>query len=174
MGFGYRVWTSCWLLMDYMKSLRVPPGLRVMDVGCGWGLAGIFCAKNLGADVTCVDADSEVFPYLRLHADLNRVAVSTVQSRYEDLDTRDLGGVDVLIGSDICFWDEMPEQLLTLIDRALAARVKLILIADPGRSSFEKMAACCAARYGAHTFSLAVQRPHPLSGRILRINNLPA
>jgi len=171
LGFGYRVWTSCWLLMDYLKALGTPPGLQVMDVGCGWGLAGIFCAKNLRATVTCVDADPEVFPFLRLHAELNRVQIATMHKCFENLTSQDLEGIDLLIGADICFWDEMLEQVISMIDQALASRVRLILIADPGRSSFEKLADYCAATYGANTFNLAVRRPHPLSGRILRIAN---
>lgn len=170
-GFGYRVWTSCWLLMDYLRSMRTPHGLGVMDVGCGWGLAGIFCAKQLQAKVTCVDADQEVFPFLRLHAELNQVQVATMHKRYEDLTSQDLEGIDLLIGADICFWDEMPEQVIPMVDKALAARVRLILIADPGRSSFAKLADLCAARYGASTVKHAVRKPHPLGGHILRITN---
>jgi predicted nicotinamide N-methyase len=170
-GFGYRVWTSCWLLMDYLQDLGAPPGLRVMDVGCGWGLAGIFCAKNLQASVICVDAYTEVFPFLRLHAELNRVRVTTLHKRYEDLDSGDLSGVDMLIGADICFWDEMPAQIIPMIDQALASGVRLILIADPGRSSFATLADLCADRYGASTMNLFVRKPHPLSGRVLRIGS---
>ena len=141
--FGYRVWTSCWLIMDYLMALGTPPGLKVMDVGCGWGLAGIFCAKKLQASVTCVDADPEVFPYLHLHAELNRVRVSTLQKRYEHLNSGDLEGVDLLMGADICFWDEMTAQIVAMVDQALTCGVRLILIADPGRSSFKKLADHC-------------------------------
>ena len=157
--------------MDYLKTLGMPPGLRVMDVGCGWGLAGIFCAKNLEANVTCVDADPEVFPFLHLHADLNQVKVSTLQKCYENLASHEFNGIDMLIGADICFWDEMPEQLISMIDRALAARVQLILIADPGRTSFERLAEHCKVNYGANAFNLVVRRPYPISGRILKISN---
>ncbi len=170
-GFGYRVWTSCWLLMEYIKDLRLPPGLRVMDVGCGWGLAGIYCAKSLDAKVTAVDADPEVFPFLRLHAELNQVEVTTLRRSLEHLTTADLAGVDLLIGADICFWDEMLDPMLELIQRALGAGVGLILIADPGRGSFHDLAAACAQRHGATTRSFYTRRPHPLQGRILRVIN---
>lgn len=172
--FGHRVWSSCWLLMDYLKTLRAPPGLKVMEVGCGWGLAGIFCAKNLQASVTCVDADPEVFPFLQLHAELNQVQIATLSKRYEDLTSQDLDGVELLIGADICFWDEMPGQLIPLIDQALASRVPLILIADPGRSSFAKLTEYCEAKYGASAFTLSVRKPILFSGRILKISNLAA
>jgi len=64
-ALGFRVWGSCRLLMDYLKTLGLTAGLKVMDVGCGWGLAGIFCAHELKAKVTCVDSDPEVFEYLQ-------------------------------------------------------------------------------------------------------------
>ncbi|MFH1057883.1 MAG: methyltransferase domain-containing protein [Pseudomonadota bacterium] len=171
--FGYRVWGSCWLLMDYLKTLGVPAGLRVMEVGCGWGLAGIFCARELGAEVTCVDYDEEVFHYLRLHAELNQVEVATLNKPFEELSTQDLEPVDLLIGADICFWDEMPANLLMLIERALACGVLRIIIADPGRSSFGDLAAICQADYGANLFTLSVRKPHIITGRLLVINNSP-
>ncbi|NIR16386.1 MAG: methyltransferase, partial [Desulfobacterales bacterium] len=48
---GNKFWTSSWLLMDYFKRRGLPKRSHVMDVGCGWGLAGIYCAKNHGAVV---------------------------------------------------------------------------------------------------------------------------
>lgn len=170
-GFGYRIWTSCWLLMEYLKDLRLPEGLRVMDVGCGWGLAGIYCAKVLGASVTAVDADPEVFPFLRLHAELNDVELEILERRLEDLTAVDLAGIDLLIGADICFWDEMLQPMLDLVDRALTAGVGLILISDPGRGSFNDLAEACAQHHDATTRSFYTLRPYPLQGRILRVIN---
>ena len=56
-----------------------------MEVGCGWGLLGIYCAKKYGARVTGVDIDSEVFPYLNLHAEINQVEISTLKKGYDGL-----------------------------------------------------------------------------------------
>ncbi|MCB2188721.1 MAG: methyltransferase [Deltaproteobacteria bacterium] len=167
--YGHRVWDSSWLLMDYLQTLRAPAGLKVMEVGCGWGLAGIFCAQRFGAEVTCVDADPEVFPFLHLHAELNQVAIHTVSKRYEELTPGDLAGVNLLMGADICFWDEMPERLLPLFQEALAAGVSEILLADPGREPFLRLAGACEAKFDAQVLRCAVERPLPASGRILRI-----
>lgn len=169
--YGYRVWTSCWLLMEYLKGLRLPHGLRVMEIGCGWGLASIYCAKQLQAAATCVDVDPEVFPFLLAHAELNQVRVTTLNRDYEDLTAEDLAGIDLLIGADICFWEEMPVALGDLIDRALAAGVGLILIADPGRSTFDQLAAWAQARHGGATNRFYTRQPHPIGGRILRIGH---
>lgn len=169
--YGYRVWTSCWLLMEYLKGLRLPLGLRVMEIGCGWGLASIYCAKELQAAATCVDVDPEVFPFLLAHAELNQVRVTTLNCDYEDLTSAELAEVDVLIGADICFWEEMPAALGDLIDRALAAGVGLILIADPGRSTFDQLCAWAQNRHGGATHRFYTRQPHPIGGRILRITN---
>lgn len=170
-SFGHRVWDSSWLLLDYLKTLGVPAGLKIMDVGCGWGLAGIFCARELEAKVTCVDSDPEVFHFLRMHAELNQVQVTTLNRRFDDLATKELEDVDLLIGSDICFWDEMPAALLLMIKRALDCGVLRIIIADPGRDSFEELATRCQANYGASLFTLSTRKPYDIAGRMLVISN---
>jgi hypothetical protein len=65
---GHKVWPSSWVLMDYLHQHGVPPRTRVLELGCGWGLVGIACAKLFQAQVTGLDADAAVFPYLQLHA----------------------------------------------------------------------------------------------------------
>jgi 2-polyprenyl-3-methyl-5-hydroxy-6-metoxy-1,4-benzoquinol methylase len=60
---GNKLWSSSWVLMDFLGRQKIPSGLRIMDVGCGWGLLGIFCAKKLGALVTSVDNDPEVLDW---------------------------------------------------------------------------------------------------------------
>jgi cyclopropane fatty-acyl-phospholipid synthase-like methyltransferase len=60
-----------WLLIDYLKNSDIGYRQRIMDIGCGWGLPGIYCAKNLNADVTSIDGDDEVYPYLKAQAEAN-------------------------------------------------------------------------------------------------------
>ena len=43
---GNKVWNSSWCIMDFLTSQGLPYGLNVLEAGCGWGPAGIFCAKN--------------------------------------------------------------------------------------------------------------------------------
>ena len=70
---GNKLWTSSWLIMDFLEQQGLSKKPRVMEVGCGWGLAGIYCAKRHGASVVGIDADENVFPYLDLHAEVNGV-----------------------------------------------------------------------------------------------------
>ena len=117
--------------MDYLTHQGLPEGSRVMEVGCGWGLAGIYCAKNFGARVTGIDADDNVFPYLDLHAEINGVEVKTKKARFEELKKKTLAKQDLIIGGDICFWDEMIDPLYDLVKKARKAGVAQIILADP-------------------------------------------
>jgi len=90
--------------MDFLKRCAMPSGSHVMELGCGWGLAGIYCAKTFGAVVTSVDIDPEVFHYLHRHSEINDVEIATMNLGFEDLTRKHLKGMKVLIGADICFW----------------------------------------------------------------------
>ena len=166
---GNKFWTSSWLLMDYFKRHGLSRRSPVMEVGCGWALAGIYCAKRHGALVTAVDIDPDVFPFSRLHADMNGVRISLMKKSFNDLRTRDLKDVDILIGADICFWDEMVGPLKRLFQRALRAGVGLILVADPVRSPFEELCEYFITKGTGKLLDWNVNRPRPIQGRILRI-----
>ena len=169
---GNRLWKSTWLLMDYLQRGGLPEGVRVMEIGCGWGLLGIYCAKKYGARVTASDLDPEVFPYLELHAKVNEVQICTLKKDFDDLRIKHLQEVDLLIGADVCFWDAMVKPLKKLILRALRAKVKQVLISDPGRPPFEEVGEYFAGKREAEILDWTAQRPQRSEGRILKIGNL--
>lgn len=166
---GNKFWTSSWLLMDYFKRRGMRPGSRVLEIGCGWGLAGIYCAKRHGALVTGVDIDPDVFPFLHCHAGINNVDIATLHTGFDGLKIRDLTQTDILIGSDICFWDKMVDPMRRLIARTLRAGVRMVLIADPGRSPFEELGEYFIDREGGEMLDWVVKRPRRIQGRILKI-----
>lgn len=155
--------------MDYLA--KSPPILcsNVMEVGCGWGLAGIYCAKTFDAQVTGVDADADVFPYLQIHARINGVKVNTLEQRFELLSTAELTGVDLLIGSEICFWDTMQNSLFDLIKQAKDSSVNKILIADSGRPAFMSLAQRCKKAFNGRLLEWYVREPKWAYGHILLI-----
>ncbi|UCG11335.1 MAG: methyltransferase [Deltaproteobacteria bacterium] len=169
---GNKVWKSSWILMDYFNRRGLKEGARVMELGCGWGLAGIYCAKKHAALVTAVDIDPEVFPYLKLHANLNQVRIATMKKGFAGVTGEHLKAIDVLIGSDICFWDELIDQLKRLFLRALRAGVRQVIIADPGRSSFEKIGEYFVRNGSGVMLDWTAQRPRRSQGRILRIGSI--
>jgi len=149
-------------------------GLRVLEVGCGWGVAGVYCAKLHQAAVTSVDIDDSVFPFLRLHSDVNHVQIVTRTVRFEDLTSEQLSKFDVMIGADICFWEDMVSPLESLIQNALVAGVQLILLADPGRQPFDRLEKHFVAHHGGQAFARRILQPFPVDGRLLKIGSLDA
>ena len=120
-----------------------------MDVGCGWGALGIYCARMLGSRVTAVDADPQVFPFLQACARINGVEIETRRAGFSRITQRDLEGVDLLVGADICFWDELVKPVYNLVKRAADAGVGQVIIADQERSTFMEMAERCEDKLGA-------------------------
>ena len=170
---GNKFWNSSWLLMDYLMYQRVPLNARVMEVGCGWGLAGMFCAKHYGAKVTGVDADAAVFPYLEVHAQINGVEMATQQARFEELKKKKLARYDIILGADICFWDEMVDPLYTMICKAVKAGVQQIIVADPGRPPFVEVCERCIGELGGVTQEWTVEEPVRAEGELLIVGSLP-
>ena len=168
---GNKLWKSSFLLIDYLEKNPPEHCRTVMDAGCGWGTSGIFCAKAFNADVTSVDADADVFPYLRANAAANGVDVTTLQSRFEKISTRQLESIDLLIAADICFWDELVNPVFNLVNRAVKAGVKKVVIADPERSTFFEMAQRCEDKFCAYIIEWRTQRPIPARGSLMVLEN---
>jgi predicted nicotinamide N-methyase len=141
-------------------------------LGCGWGLAGIYCAKKHNALVTGVDVDSEVFPFLGLHAAINKVRITTLKRNFDGLTGKHLVDFDVLIGADICFWDELTYSLKRLINRAMRTGPHMVIIADPGRPTFDELAKYFVEKEGADLLEWTVQRPRRIQGRILKVGSI--
>ena len=168
---GDKFWGSSYLLMDYLNQNPIDLDSNVLELGCGWGLGGIFCAKTFKANVTAIDADPEVFPYLECHAKHNDVMINTHSCYFSEITAEDLEAFDVIIAADICFWDELAEEVLELIEKACDAGVKRILISDPERSPFLELAEHCMEEFYAELLPWSIKKPSPTHGAILVIEN---
>jgi predicted nicotinamide N-methyase len=166
---GQKVWPSSFVLLDYLHQYGVPPQARVLDLGCGWGLVGIACAKMFQAQVTGLDADAAVFPYLQLHAQRNGVQVATRHGTFADLTPQDLAAFDLIVGADICFWEDLVDPLYQLVRHSVAAGVAEILVADPSRPPFDDLCARCVQQGDAAVLSWTTTTPVADTGRILRV-----
>ena len=166
---GHKVWPTSFVLLDYLHQRGVAPQARVLDLGCGWGLVGMACAKTFQAQVTGLDADAAVFPYLQLHAQWNGVHLATRHGTFADLTPQDLAAFDLIVGADICFWEELVDPLYQLIHHGVAAGVADILVADPGRPPFDELCARCLQQGNAEVLTWATTSPVRESGRILHV-----
>lgn len=137
---GNKFWNSSFLVMKYLKANPPQQGARILEIGCGWGLLGIFCAKQFGAIVTGIDADPAVGPYLDLHAKVNGVSMTFEKKTFSQLTAKHLAEFDLILGADICFWDELAIDVYRLMKRAKKLGQAQSIIADPCRPPFNQMA----------------------------------
>ena len=169
---GTKIWDSSLLVMDYLENNPIARKSRVMELGCGWGLLGVYCAKTFDAKVTGVDADENVFPFMQAHANLNGVSVRQKVCKFEGLKKPELKRQDLIVGTDICFWDELTDALFMTIQKSIKAGVKEIIIADPGRSPFMALAKKCKKEFKGKCIEWEVNYPKVASGYLLIIKNV--
>ena len=108
-----------------------PQPVRVLEVGCGLGLAGIACLAR-GLSVTFSDVDRTALTFAERNARLNGF---TRGFRSMPLDFRcppDDERFPVVIGSDLMYEERLVDPLVELLDAVLEPG-GVCLIADPDR-----------------------------------------
>ena len=155
--------------MDFFSSHPLKNKSKILDVGCGWGPSSIFLASK-GCAVTGLDVDAEVFAFLQLQAELNKVKVKTRQGDMKSLKNDDLAQFDVIIGGDICFWDELANEWFAMLKRAAKAGVKQLVLADPGRQPFFDLTEKCLKRWHGELLEWYSLEPKRFEGFITRID----
>ena len=168
---GNKVWRSSFALIDYLETYPLEAKSKVLEIGCGWGLSGLYAAKNQQADVTGIDIDSSVKPYFELQNSLNECTLKFEERDFESFGMEQLKGYKYIIGSDICFWDEMTDPLFDFIQRSIEAGIKKIFISDPGRPPFWELADRCAENLNAEIVTRRIYQPFKSEKYILVIDN---
>ena len=168
---GTKLWKSSCLIIDYLKKNTPRRTARVLDAGCGWGVTWIWCAKQWGSEILSMDADPAVFPYLDAVAALNGVTTTPWVKRFEKVTQKELRGIDVLVGGDICFWDELVKPVGKMIDRAVAAGVGTIVSGDPERPTFHEMAERAIEKHGGQLLNWRLSGTVKATGALLVIHN---
>ena len=156
--------------MDYLNRNGTISNARALDIGCGWGLTGIYLAKRFGATVTGVDIVPEIEPYLQLHAEINKTEIQFVNQAYDQIRAPLLRAVDIMVGTDICFWEELIDPLRRLINRGRRNGVKQIFIADPGRPTFEDLSEFFVRGRRTELIDWEIEAPVYTAGKILSID----
>lgn len=156
---GNKVWRSCFALIDYLETYPLEPQSNVLEVGCGWGAAGMYLTKKQKATVTGIDIDPSVKDYFNLQNTINHCTQEFQERGFESLNSDDLSHYQYLIGSDICFWDELTSPLFKLICDAKNTGIKNILIADPGRPPFWHLADLCTEQLNSEVITRRILEP---------------
>jgi len=168
---GHKTWSASFLLMDYLQHEPIAQKSRVLEVGCGWGPGSVFCASRFQARVTALDMDREVFPFVEVLATLNDVEVRPLPLKFQALTRKDLEQFDVLVASDVCFWDNLVKPLKSLIGRALKAGVKRVIITDPGRPTFYELCDLCARQHDVKLQEWYATEPEYFAGEVVEIRS---
>lgn len=124
------VWESGEVLARLMFVHKVA-GLRVLEVGCGIGLASLVLSQRL-ANVTATDHHPEAAAFLAENVELNSLnAIPFVRTGWHEEQTL-LGKFDLIIGSDVLYERSHVNLLSSFIDRHASESCEVILV-DPGR-----------------------------------------
>mgnify|MGYP000175249892 CR=1 FL=1 len=168
---GTRTWGSAYLLMDYLQEHPPAKNRKVMELGCGWGATSVFCAQQFGSKVTAVDLDPAVFPFVDVFAEINSVSLTNKCADFSRLAGPFLGQNPLIIGGDICFWDELVDPVAKMIDRAIDAGVGTIVIGDPERPTFHEMADKVTDKHGGDVLGWRLSGSVKATGALLVIHN---
>ncbi len=166
---GHKTWNASFLLMDYLHHKPIAKGTKVLEIGCGWGPASVYCARRFKAKVTGLDIDRDVFPFLDVLAELNGVKVKRLVTKFENLKSKQLADYHTIVGSDVCFWDSMVKPLYQLINRSMKAGTQRFIITDPGRPTFYELADMCSKKFKVKLVEWYAVEPERFEGEIVEI-----
>lgn len=144
-------WAFCWgsgqalarWLLDHGEAVR---GRRVVDLGCGSGVAAIAAGLAGAREVIAVDVDAAARQATRANARANGLAADRLQLRERVPDRWDL-----LLASDVLYEAALRPQIEQLRQEAVE-RGATLLAGEPERPGNPGHAAEPIARYAVRTF----------------------
>jgi len=159
---GNKIWNSSLLMIDYLSRYNLQNFGTALDIGCGWGLVSTYLYKH-GIETVGLDIDKNTKPYLDYVAQINHVMLDVIYEDFLELPVDKLSAVDLIVGCDICYWDNHVDKLVELGNNFKGT----ILIADPGRETFWEL--CKQVNGNLH--DQRIQQPRKVHGYVLEINN---
>lgn len=126
------LWTSSVELARWCLESGQLAGKRVLELGCGLGLAGIAAARS-GASVMLTDYEPDALLFARYNA-LRNVPLLAPQMEFRLMDWRSPGELqpfDIILASDIAYERRNFSPLLSLLRRVQPSSA---IFADPDRA----------------------------------------
>lgn len=143
------IWPSAIGLGQHLFEYPAPSGSKVLELGCGIGVAGIFAAAS-GLEVTGSDYEEDALAFASYNAILNRQE-DHVRFRFLDWRTPDLDQkFSIIIGSDILYERPNHGPIQELIDQTLEPG-GMFLASDPNRRAADSFVESMIARGYRHS-----------------------
>ena len=133
------------LRIDFTESFYPLQDAKVLDVGCGGGLASEAMAKR-GASVTAIDASPEMLKTAKLHALESGLTIDYTESHAEALATSHAGIFDIVTCFEMI--EHVPHPMETL--KALSMLVRpggWLILSTINRTPKAYLGAIVAAEY---------------------------
>ncbi|MBI5786338.1 MAG: class I SAM-dependent methyltransferase [Rhodocyclales bacterium] len=127
--FG-QIWPSSQILAGLMQDWQLGTQ-RFLEIGCGLALASLVVHRR-GGDITASDCHPLAETFLRDNLRRNSLPPMKYSTGNWRRPNPALGRFDVLIGSDLLYEPDHPEQLAEFIERH-AVNCADVLIIDPNR-----------------------------------------
>ena len=145
------IWPSARMLANAMQTQDIA-GKRILEVGCGLGLASLVLHRRLG-NITASDCHPLAETFLQENARLNALPFIPYQTGNWSRENPDLGRFDLLIASDVLYERDQPEVLAQFMDQHAHAHADIIVL-DPDRGNRNEF----CRRMVARGFTVDLQR----------------
>ena len=129
--FGH-IWPSARILAQAMHTFDLA-GKRILEIGAGLALASLVIHRRAG-DMTVSDWHPLSQNFLKENLLLNKLGPMKYQAGNWAGENPGLGEFDLIIGSDVLYERQQPEQLAGFIDRHAAPLAEIIIV-DPDRGN---------------------------------------
>lgn len=126
------VWPSARIMAGAMQKKNIA-GKRILEVGCGLGLASLVLQQRHG-DITASDCHPLTEAFLLKNAERCGLPSVPYQSGNWDGSNPALGKFDLIIGSDLLYDRDLPQRLAVFVERHSADNAEVIVL-DPGRGN---------------------------------------
>lgn len=124
------LWPASRVMAEEMDTVPIL-GKRILEVGCGLGLASLVLQRR-GADISACDYHPLAGEFLRHNSDMNALLPIPYFHAPWEGPNPDLGTFDLIIGSDLLYERGHPELLATFLE-CHARPTAQVLLCDPGR-----------------------------------------
>lgn len=174
-GLFGKVWPSARVLALSMIDFDIA-GKRILEIGAGLALSSLVLHHRHG-NVTVSDWHPLGQAFLDENVRLNHMSPMKYRTGNWESAITDLGQFDLIIGSDILYERQQPEQIANFINRHAAPGCQIIIV-DPDRGNRAGFCREMAARgYGfvARKAPLFLENGDSYKGRFLDFSHpLPA